>query len=75
MSHFYATMKGDRGETTRCGTKTSGITTTTASYKGAIRVDFYEMGGKDYYSIKEIKWLGAGKEKIIVSCELIGNQE
>ena len=25
MSHFYANIKGSRGEATRCGTKTSGM--------------------------------------------------
>jgi hypothetical protein len=25
MSHFYASIKGSRGEATRCGTKASGI--------------------------------------------------
>ena len=27
MSHFYLTGKGSRGETTRCGTKGSGVET------------------------------------------------
>ena len=38
MSHFYGKLKGSRGEATRCGTRSSGLKTTAASWDGAIHV-------------------------------------
>lgn len=38
MAHFYATMKGGRGEATRCGDRMSGIRTTTRGWNSGVTV-------------------------------------
>lgn len=39
MAHFYGSMTGARGETTRTGTKSSGISAHVRSYSHGIRAD------------------------------------
>lgn len=57
MSHFYGTMQGSRGEATRCGTKTSGLTVTAASWKGAIKtVLFVDDKGRDCFRVEQMPW-------------------
>jgi hypothetical protein len=67
MSHFYGVLQGNRGEATRCGTKSSGIETYTASFAGAIhvRVYFNETDGRDWCVISKTKWHGGGINKVI----------
>ena len=61
MSHFYGTLKGTRGEATRCGDKSSGITTTAASWHGAVRTHLYvDENGIDRYEVYLVPWQGAG---------------
>ena len=61
MSHFYAQMQGGRGVVTRTGTKKSGISTTAASWNGAITTDLYQNAeGKDCYRVTQTPWRGNG---------------
>ena len=61
MAHFYGTIKGARGEATRCGTKNSRLTTVAASWKGAIRVTLYvDDSGRDCYRVEQVEWKGSG---------------
>lgn len=64
MSHFYGTMQGSRGQATRCGTKSSGMTTTAAGWGGAIHVELYvDDEGRDCYVVKQVPWSGSGIHK------------
>lgn len=69
MSHFYGVLQGNRGQTTRCGSKLSGIHTTAASWSGAIDVDVYydDEKGKDVYIVVQRPWKGRGVSKVIAS--------
>lgn len=69
MSHFYGTMRGSRGATTRCGHKTSGIRATAASWKGAVRVEVYydQATGEDKYEVRLIPWHGAGRNEVLAT--------
>lgn len=62
MSHFYGTLKGNRGEATRGGSKKSGIVSYTASWKGAVRVNlfFNEITGQDEANVSLVPWHGTG---------------
>lgn len=74
MSHFYGTLQGQRGEATRCGSRSSGLVTNAASWNGAIQVELYvDAQGRDCYRIHERTWRGAGKHKLIAE-GVIGNQ-
>jgi hypothetical protein len=61
MAHFYGTVKGHRGEATRCGAKSSGIRVQAGSYNGGIQVWlFLGDDGQDKYVIEHIAWQGKG---------------
>jgi len=42
MAHFYGNLKGSRGESTRCGTASSGIKVSARSWGGSITVELSE---------------------------------
>lgn len=62
MSHFYGTVKGARGEASRCGTKQSGLQTYTASWRGAVVVTAYYNKGRDedWVRVALTTWRGSG---------------
>ena len=49
MTHFYGSMEGSRGEATRCGTKSSGISAHVRSWTHGVRADLIasEANGDD----------------------------
>lgn len=80
MPHFYGTLQGTRGRATRCGTKSSGITTQAASWAGPIETRIYhdEETGQDMYEVRQVPWHGAGVSRFIargVLGELLTEQE
>lgn len=68
MSHFYGTLQGNRGGTTRCGTKSSGIITYAAGWEGAICTRVFqgkqhgygEGSNDDWYIVELVPWEGSG---------------
>ena len=74
MSHFYGTVRGNRGEASRGGSKDSGMTTHCASWKGAIRCQAYvNEQGQDCVRISKEFWRGRGENKVIYD-GLIGEE-
>jgi hypothetical protein len=67
MSHFYGTLRGNRGEATRAGSKDSGVITHTASWQGAVvaRAFYDEETGKDFVAVRFTDWHGRGTNKEI----------
>ena len=66
MAHFYGTLKGNRGEVTRCGSANSGVTSYNASWKGAVRVHlFVDESGNDCYRVEQTTWQGHGVNSLI----------
>ena len=53
MAHFYGSMKGSRGETTRMGTTNSGMTAHVRGWNLGVRVYLTHNGmtGKDEVSV------------------------
>ena len=47
MSHFYASIQGDRGEAKRCGSKKSGITGHIRGWNIGVKVVIQQEGGED----------------------------
>ena len=75
MSHFYGTMKGSRGEATRCGTKKSGMVITAASWNGAIQVQLYHgSDGVDYVIVRETQWHGQGRNRVLYDGKIGGEK-
>lgn len=67
MSHFYGKLQGGRGEATRTGTKSSGVTTHAAGWGGAIRVDVSERDGVDYFEVWLQPWQNSGGTPVKLS--------
>lgn len=66
MAHFYGTLKGGRGKSTRCGTKSSGMEAVAATWGGAVRVTIdHREDGKDIAIVELIKWKGAGVNAVL----------
>jgi hypothetical protein len=66
VSHFYGLLKGARGEATRRGHKTTGLSVTAASWCGAIRVELYaDTEGRDCFRVIQTPWHGTGVSELI----------
>ena len=65
MSEFYGWLQGSRGETTRCGTKSSGIGTTLQGCENKIVCDLSRVGENDVLYISTTKSsYGSGERKL-----------
>ena len=51
MSHFYLSGQGSRGETTRCGTKNSGISGHIRGWRAGVRVEGNSRGDNDEFLV------------------------
>lgn len=69
MSHFYGTVRGGRGESTRAGHKNTGLKTEAASLAGAIRVALVhdDETGKDRYEVRQTRWHGTGVDVVLAT--------
>ena len=67
MSHFYGTLHGSRGMSTRQGGKESGLVTVAASWNGAIQVSlrYNEDTGEDEFTVRQVHWHGVGVSFLI----------
>lgn len=68
MAQFYGTLQGQRGEATRLGSKASGLTTTAAGWKGAIKVNIWhdEEHDQDQFEVRLTPWsYSGGEEKVL----------
>ena len=70
MSHFYGNMQGSRGETTRCGTKQSGIWAHTRGWNVGVYVSVNHVNGKDICCVYRTKGSnGSSHGKLIAKFE------
>lgn len=51
MAQFYGSMKGNRGQTTRMGSKASGMTAHIRGWDIGVRVDLSHRDGVDYVQV------------------------
>ena len=66
MAHFYGTLKGSRGEATRCGSKSSGLVAYAASWQGAIRSEVFVTDGQgDWCRVELVPWHGNGVSRLL----------
>ena len=64
MAHFYGTLQGARGEATRLGHKSTGVTTRAASWAGCVRVELWhdEETDTDWARVSLEPWHGEGRQ-------------
>jgi hypothetical protein len=79
MSEFYGRIQGHRGEATRCGSKTSGITTVAKSWVSAVTTYYWIEDGKTRVRIAVTKEHGGsetlfdGTEEALLRKVKLGN--
>jgi hypothetical protein len=78
MSHFYGTIEGSgKTESTRGGSKNSGLITVAASWQGAVSVvlsaEHGPDGMEDYAVVSLIPWHGKGSERLLYRGPVSGN--
>jgi len=74
MAHFYGVLNGSHGEATRCGTKSSGLTTVAASWAGAVQTCLFVRDGIDYAEVSLREWQGNGTSRVLY-CGPVSGQE
>lgn len=74
MAHFYGILQGSRGEASRAGSKSSGLTTTAASWQGAVSVTLYERDGRDCACVQLRPWHGAGVSRVLYDGPVDGEE-
>jgi hypothetical protein len=66
MSHFYLSGRGNRGETTRCGTKVSGISAHVRGWKSGVYIEGRHQEERDEFLIfKTLGSSGGGSSRLI----------
>ena len=77
MAHFYGVLRAGRSETTRTGTKGSGLEAVTASWGGSIRVGLYhdENTGVDMARVTMEPWKGRGESRVLYEGPVGGASE
>ena len=75
MAHFYGTIEGNRGQATRCGSKSSGMTSYAASWAGAVRTVAYEKDGVDMARVELTTWKGAGGYRLLYDGPISGKDD
>lgn len=72
MARFYGTIRGNRGETSRLGHESGGLTTRAASWSGAVETHLYVNEGTDYARVELTRHNGAGTNKLIYEGPVAG---
>ena len=65
MARYRGTLQGCRGEASRLGHSSSGLTTVAASWQGAVRVELYGCGDRDFARVSLMLHRGAGVERLL----------
>jgi len=67
MAHFFGHIQGQRGEASRLGAKSSGLSVTAASWQGAVQVRLRHDAatGKDWAHVALASWRGQGRSLVL----------
>lgn len=65
MAHFYGRMKGAKGETSRLGTKASGLRANLASWQGCVQVHLYANEEVDHVRVTLDTHHGQGTFRVL----------
>lgn len=68
MAEYFGSLKGNKGETTRLGSKHSGMRAIAASWVGSIQVRLWTTeAGKHAYQVVLAPWKGTGPESRVLA--------
>lgn len=66
MARFYGVLNGGRGDVSRLGHKSTGLTTYAASWAGAVRVSLYvNADGTDCARVELVEHRGEGTRAVL----------
>lgn len=51
MAHFYGELKGNKGETTRAGTKNSGLSSHIRGWNNGVYTEMYRENDEDHFKV------------------------
>jgi hypothetical protein len=76
MARFLAEIEGQRGKTSRLGSKKSGISGTVASWEGSVYVRLWhdEETGRDMADVALAPWHNAGVSRQLYSGPVSGSK-
>ncbi len=74
MAHFYGSIRGQRGEASRLGSKASGLSIKAASWQGAVSVYLYEQTGTDMARVEFVRHHNAGTERPLYDGPVSGKE-
>jgi hypothetical protein len=67
MNHFYASIQGQRGPATRCGSRPSGISSHTRGWSSGVEVRGYvDSDGTDVFAVYTTGGSGGGEPSILI---------
>ena len=77
MSHFYGTLRGNRGPATRCGTKASGVVTHAAGWSGCVKVRVFhnDADDRDHFEVWLTPWKCSGGQSTLLAAGLLDSKE
>jgi hypothetical protein len=75
MAMFYGKVQGQRGEATRLGGRKSGLTTTAASWQGAVKTTLSDRDGTAWAHVELIPWHGQGTSQVLYSGPVSGMRQ
>ena len=67
MSHFYGSMQGGRGETTRTGTKNSGLSAHVRGWDFGVKVEINHVKGENVVHVYKTGGSNGGAETLITA--------
>lgn len=68
MSHFYASIQGQKGLATRCGSKSSGIVGHIRTWEFGIEVQIQHVNGKDIAYLYKTSGSNGGSDNELLIC-------
>lgn len=77
MAHFYGSVKGQKGEGTRLGSKSSGLQVYAAAWQGAVYVGLYHNAktGQDMATVSLVPWHGSGASRTLYVGPVSGGED
>lgn len=75
MAHFYGVMQGQASETTKLGSKMSGLNMDAAGWEGSVHVRLNVRDGRDYAVVSLRPWRGVGENLLLYDGPISGPTE
>jgi hypothetical protein len=72
MAHFIGYVQGAKGQASRLGTRSSGMSVTAASWEGSVHVTIEARTDGDYAVVELRPWQGQGTSRVLYNGPVSG---